>query len=267
MGTISLAPRTLAIAGVGLIGGSVALAARRRWPAIQIRTIDNGDPLEGVRGADLVVLAAPVDVIVAILPRLPALLDAHALVTDTGSVKRVVLRAAGEAGLSQFVGGHPLAGGTTAGSGAARVDLFDGRAWFLMTNSPAPTVLDRASAVVEALGARAVRFEDEGQEHDRLMAALSHLPQLVASALMTVAGETAGRDALQWAGTGLRDTTRLAASPPGIWEGVVESNQDEIRPLLKALATHLETLSDRLGDRAFIRDFFETASRLKASCL
>ena len=259
--------QTLAVVGVGLIGGSVALAARRQWPGLEVRGIDRADPLEGVRGADVVILATPVDPIVAIVSRLPALVGPETLVMDTGSVKRVVLKAAADAGLRHFVGGHPLAGSTTTGVAGARSDLFDDRPWFLMANPSSRQDLDRAAALVEGLGARPVRFDDEGQQHDHLMAALSHLPQLTATTLMTVAGDATGPDGLQWAGAGLRDTTRLAASTAGMWESVISSNRDELRPLLKDLAARLDALADRLDDGPFVRDVFERAARLKASCL
>src|SRR5688572_18405100 len=109
-------PRGLAIVGPGLIGTSVSLAARRRWPALQIRTIDAGEPLTNIGEALVVVLAAPVDAILKLLPQLPAAIDAGALVIDTGSTKRAIMIAAAMAGLRQFVGGHPMAGGT-AGAG------------------------------------------------------------------------------------------------------------------------------------------------------
>lgn len=259
--------RTLAVVGVGLVGGSVVLAARRRWPDVEVRAIDRADPLDAVRDADVVVLAAPVDRIVSILPRLPSLVAPGALVMDTGSVKRPILRAARLARLPHFVGGHPLAGGTATGADAARADLFDGRPWFLMAHGASRADLERASALVDALGARAVWFDDAGEQHDRLMAALSHLPQLVASTLMTAVGQAVGVESLEWAGAGLRDTTRLAGSPAGIWESVLAANQDELRPLLKTLAAKLDALADRLDDPAAIRDLFDRAVRLKASCL
>ena len=168
--------RGLAIVGPGLIGTSISLAAQRRWPTLQIRTIDVGEPLTKVGDALVVVLAAPVDAILKILPQLPAAIDAEALVIDTGSTKRAIMIAAAMAGLRQFVGGHPMAGGT-AGAGGARADLFDGRPWFL-TNPDAPDAVRRAVKFVEALGAKPVVLNDHGEEHDRLMAAISHLPQV-----------------------------------------------------------------------------------------
>ena len=256
----------LAVVGPGLIGTSVALAAARRWPGLEVRTVDQGDPLEAISDSLVVVLAMPVDVIIQTLPRLGAIMHPQALVIDTGSTKRAVMSAAAAAHLSQFVGGHPMAGGTSTGPADARADLFDGRAWFL-TNPDAPDAVRRAVKFVEALGARAVVLNDRGEEHDRLMAAVSHLPQLVASALMVTAARAVGDDNLKWAGRGLRDTTRLAGSPASVWQSVLTTNSAEIKPLLRAMAAELVNLSDRLDDHEAIRKFFDEAARAKSSCL
>ena len=256
----------LAVVGPGLIGTSVALAAARRWPGLEVRTVDQGEPLEAIRDSLVVVLAMPVDVIIDTLPRLGAIMHRQALVLDTGSTKRAVMAAAAAAQLTQFVGGHPLAGGATSGPSDARADLFDGRAWFL-TNPDAPDAVRRAVKFVEALGARPVVLTDHGEEHDRLMAAVSHLPQVVASALMVTVARAVGIDNLQWAGKGLRDTTRLASSQASVWESVLATNGLEIKPLLRALAAELVTLSDQLDDRDAVRKFFDEASRAKSSCL
>ncbi len=256
----------LAIVGPGLIGTSVALAAARRWPGLEVRTVDRDEPLESIRESLVVVLAMPVEVIIQALPRLGALLHPQALVIDTGSTKRAIMAAAAAARLSQFVGGHPMAGGTGTGPSQARADLFDGQAWFL-ANPDAPEAVQRAVQFVEALGARPVVLADRGEEHDRLMAAVSHLPQLVASALMVTAARAVGDDHLKWAGKGLRDTTRLAGSQASVWHGVLASNSAEIKPLLRAMAAELMTLSDHLEDHDAIRKLFDEAARAKSSCL
>ncbi len=140
----------IGIAGVGLIGGSIAAAARRRWPGLPILAADRASALSGRPGdrgliddavsavadlgaCDLVVLAAPIDDIIALLEK-PAARPA-ALVTDVGSTKRRIAASAGEAGVARFVGGHPIAGAAQRGSGQARADLFDGRPWPLVRGS------------------------------------------------------------------------------------------------------------------------------------
>ena len=258
-------PRGLAIVGPGLIGTSIALAAMRRWPRLDVRTIDEGESLSKIGDALVIVLAAPVDAILKILPQLPGAVDPKALILDTGSTKRAVMIAARMAGLRQFVGGHPMAGGTAPGSAGARAELFDNAPWFL-TNPDAPDSVQRAVKFVEALGAQPVVLADYGEEHDRLMAAVSHLPQLTASTLMTVVARVVGDDNLKWAGKGLRDTTRLAASRPEMWASILATNSAELKPLLKYLASELSALADRLEDPEAIKRLFDEASRAKASC-
>jgi len=254
----------LAIVGPGLIGRSIELAARRHWPNLQVRLIDKGDALSEIGKALVVVLAAPVDAILEVIPLLPLVIQPNALVLDTGSTKRAIMTAAAAAPLPQFVGGHPIAGGTTLAD--ARADLFDGHTWFL-TNPDAPDAVRRAAQFVEILGANPVILDDYGEGHDKLMAALSHLPQVTASALMAIVARAVGPDQLHWAGKGLRDTTRLAASPPAIWEGVLASNSDQLKPLLKELAAELDAIADRLEDREAVRKLFDEAVRAKSSCL
>jgi len=252
----------IAIVGPGLIGTSVALAARRRWPDAVIKTVDRGESLSGIGHAMVVVLSAPVDVILDTIPALPRVIQSEALVIDTGSTKRAIMAAAANAGLRQFVGGHPMAGGT--GVSEARADLFDGRPWFL-TSPDAPDALRRASQLVDALGARPVVLSDRGEEHDRLMAAISHLPQVTATMLMTVVARTVGTEHLQWAGSGLRDTTRLATSSAAVWQSILSSNKDELRPLLKSLASELATFADRLDDHESVQQVFDEANRAKTA--
>lgn len=253
----------LAIVGPGLIGTSIALAAKRRWPDLQVRTVDRDDSLSAIGNSLVVVLSAPVHAILEAIPRLPTVIQPHALVIDTGSTKREIMAAAAAAKIQHFVGGHPMAGGTSAAD--ARADLFDGRAWFL-TNPDSPDAVRRASRFVEALGATVVVLKDRGEEHDRLMAAVSHLPQVTATMLMAIVARAVGADNLHWAGSGLRDTTRLAGSQAGVWQSVLASNRHELRPLLKYLASELATFADHLDDPDAVRKLFDEGNRAKESC-
>lgn len=255
--------QSLAIVGPGLIGRSVALAAKRRWPDLVIRTIDKGQPLSAIGNATVVVLAAPVDVILETIPRLPPIVHPDALVMDTGSTKQLIMLTAAKAQLAQFVGGHPMAGGTSASD--ARVDLFDGQPWFL-SNPDSPELLTRASKFVEALGGVPIPLADRGEEHDKLMAAISHLPQVTASVLMNVVARAVGEENLPWSGQGLRDTTRLAASPAAVWESILASNSHELKPLLKFLARELDSIADFLDDPEAVRKLFNNANRARAAC-
>jgi prephenate dehydrogenase len=258
--------RGLAIVGPGLIGTSVALAAQRRWPSLQITTIDQGEPLSKIGDALVVILATPVDAILQLLPNLAETVDPKALVIDTGSTKRAVMIAAAMAGLRQFVGGHPMAGGTAPGSTGARAELFDDAPWFL-TNPDAPDAVQRAVKFVEALGARPIVLADHGEEHDRLMAAVSHLPQVAASTLMAVVTRVVGEQNLQWAGKGLRDTTRLAASRPEMWQSILATNSSELKPLLKYYAAELIAFADKLEDPEAVKQLFDEAANAKRACL
>lgn len=250
---------TLAVVGVGLIGRSVSLAARRRWPDASIIEVDRTDRLESIAGAEMAVLAAPVDAIIDLVPRVGQLVPG-AVVLDTGSTKRQIIAAARRAGVTRFVGGHPMAGAATTGPAQARADLFDGKPWFLVPAGCASTDREAASAFVAALGARPVVLDDDGAEHDRIMAAVSHLPQIVAAALMTTVGDAVGPSGLAWGGAGLADTTRLAQSSAKVWESILATNADQIRPLLRAISDHLGSLADHLDDAAVVRDLFERAN-------
>lgn len=234
----------ITIIGPGLIGRSISLAARRADPAARITEIDRGESLAAARDADLIVLATPVDVILDLIRRQPDVLR-RAVVIDTGSTKRAIVTAARDAGLTAFVGGHPMAGGTSSGPDDASATLFDGCSWFLVPHGAPENVVAIAEQFVGSLGAIPIRMTDDGTEHDRVMGAVSHLPQLVASTLMVVVAEAAG-DRVQWAGTGLRDTTRLALSSAEVWRGILATNAAQVAPLVRVLARHLDAIADQL---------------------
>ncbi|MGQ0732649.1 MAG: prephenate dehydrogenase [Acidobacteriota bacterium] len=252
----------VAIVGLGLIGTSIKLAVRRAWPDCAILEIDRGESIVTAGEADLVVLAVPVDVIVDML-RLHAALFKRTFVLDTGSTKRAIVRAADEAGLPTFVGGHPMGGGTATGPATARADLFAGRPWFLVPHRARPQATMLAHAFVERLGARPIVLHDDGSEHDRVMAAVSHLPQVVASVLMKVVSTAVGPERLGWSGAGLRDTTRLAEADAVVWKSILASNRDELAPLMHELARTLSTVAGQLADATAIEELFDTAARAR----
>ena len=269
----------IALVGLGLIGGSIALAAREIWPAGLVIAVDGKDVLEQamvrhaidvaadepyvISEADLVILAAPVRQNMDLLAQLPEHIDKAAVVTDVGSTKRAIVEAARALPPRlTFVGGHPMGGAARGGFQAARPDLFKGRPWiFTPEGDAAGAAIDRLSAFATALGAQPRIMA--AAEHDALLAFLSHLPQLTASALMAVVGSGAG-DALSLAGRGLVDTTRLAASPPGIWQDIAATNAPEIRRALDALIERLAELRDDLEDGTALQRIFEEAERWRA---
>lgn len=222
----------------------------------------SADDLGMIAGADLVILAAPVRQNIAALGELAEHLAGGTIVTDAGSTKADVLRAAGALPPGAiFIGGHPLAGAAAGGIAAARPDLFDDHPWLLTTPAPEPA-LARLEALVEGLGAAPVRID--AADHDRLLASISHLPQLAVSALMHVVGERAGAEGLALAGRGLRDTTRLASSPPEIWRDIAATNAPRIREALDALIEALQALRADLDDGDALQRVFESAAAWKA---
>ena len=266
----------VAVVGLGLVGGSIALAARAAWPQALVIGVDRNAVLEQamvrhaidvasddlmiISEADLVLLATPVSEIVRLLPRLAACVGTNAVVTDVGSTKRAVMDAARALPARlPFVGGHPLAGAARGGFEAARPDLCAGRPWLLVPGvGGSADALGKLTPFIEGLGARPVVVAS-AVEHDRMLALLSHLPQLTASALMTVVGEGVGAEGLTLAGRGLVDTTRLASSPPDIWRDVCATNADEIGPALDQLIATLQRLRDRLTTGEEIDRLFESA--------
>ena len=268
------------IVGVGVIGGSLGLAIKRRWPSVRIVAIDKGDvvrtavelgaadeggeSLSAAAGASLVVLAAPVRANIEILNRLPAAVPAPVVVTDVGSSKIATLAAA--AALPdgfQFIGGHPLAGAAVGGTREARADLFDERPWLLTPDGSAtPDAVRSLRRFVQGVGANPI--EIPAPEHDRLVAYLSHLPQLTVTALMHVVGESVKERGLQLAGLGLRDTTRLASSPAVIWRDIVATNTTEVSRAIDELIevlTRLKHEAAHPGTR--FDDIFSSAARWK----
>ena len=253
---------TLAIVGAGLIGTSVALAARRADVDARIDTFDRGDSLDAAGGADLIVLAAPVDVIIDLL-RQHAALFRTTVVTDVGSTKRLVLDAATNAGLTHFVGGHPMAGAASSGPAAARADLFDQKPWFLVPHRAPREAVDRVQRFIARLGAAPIMFDDDGSEHDRVMAAVSHLPQVAAAALMKIVGEAVGEEGLQWAGAGCGDTTRLAGSAATVWHSILATNAEALRPLILQLADELRAIGTALETPAATHRLFDAANEYR----
>jgi prephenate dehydrogenase len=265
----------IGIVGLGLIGGSVALAARQLWPASLVIAVDNKDVLETamrlhaidvaaddpvvLAEVDIVILAAPIRQNIELLGELDQHVRQPAVVTDTGSTKRAIVAAARRLPPKfTFIGGHPLGGSAKGGLENARPDLFKGRPWLLTPTGDNGEAFEKLTAFVKALGA--VPRSIDAAAHDRVLAFLSHLPQLTASALMQVVGDAVGQDGLALAGRGLADTTRLASSPSEIWRDIAATNADEIGPALDELIAVLQDLRRDLpaGDR--LADVFDGAA-------
>jgi prephenate dehydrogenase len=244
-------PTRVAIAGLGLVGGSLAraltaaghhvigvdtLAVRRRALRQRAVAATAATVVAAARDADVVVLAAPPRANLVLLRALDAA-AVTALVTDVGSVKRPICAAAARTGL-RFVGGHPMAGAETSGFGASRADLFAGQPWILTPEDATPGDLRRLRQVLRATGARFTAMS--AAHHDRTVAFLSHVPQLVAWAMAAAAGgDPVAREHLAVAGPGFRGMTRLAASPRRLWREILAQNEDEVRRALRAFVASL----------------------------
>ena len=252
--------RQLAIVGVGLLGGSVAKAARagglarrivgvgrdpeRLRPAVDDGTLDTAvtDLDAGVREADVILLAAPVLAIEGLLERVWGAAANGAVITDVGSTKRNIVRAAERLAVTRplgFVGSHPLAGSEQAGYRVARADLFRGATVVVTpTEKTELAALKTTTELWEALGARVTSLDPE--THDRTVAAISHLPHLIACALVDGAGRVEP-GALELAARGFRDTTRIAGGDPDMWTEIFLANRD-------ALTAGIEAFRQALGD-------------------
>lgn len=254
----------IAVVGVGLIGGSIGLAARRRAGAevcgydpdedvleraLQLGAIDAraSTVAEAVADADVVFVAAPVGVLAATVAQALRSAAPGCVVTDVGSTKRELVKACG--GDERFIGGHPLAGAETAGVENAREDLFEGARWYLTpTDRSSGLLYDRLQRLLSELGARPQAID--AASHDRLMATVSHMPHVVANALAAEAAQalTDGTERLPEVGPSFRDATRVAGSNPSIWADIFATNRD-------AVAGSVESVARRLGEAAeLIRD-------------
>lgn len=236
----------IGIAGLGLIGGSLALALRDRHDVIAFDPAGTGDlaaatSLAGLLPADLVVVATPLDIVVPTLAAL-APIAGDAVLLDVGSVKRDVVRyAAMAAGGARIVGGHPMAGSTGSGLTAARADLFRDRPFLIVPTARSDdAAMALAGDLARAVGA--IPTVVSAEVHDRAVAMLSGLPLLIARALAA-----AGVDVADLAGPGFRDMTRLAATPKPLADAMLAGNADEIRVALHTFRTALDAAERELG--------------------
>lgn len=290
----------IGIVGLGLIGGSVALAARRAWPSVTISALDPApitheavsqgaitavvENVHQLALCDIIVVATPVLLVPSLLGDIGRT-GTKALVTDTSSTKRVVMDAAKHTPLS-FAGGHPVAGSEQSGLAAARADLFDDKPWLLvsMRDSGGVGGVDevrrssagaKADGVIDELEAREAMLTTftlglgakpswtDAVTHDRVMAHVSHAPQVVSTALMAASGEAVGAEGVEWSGRGFADMTRLASSSSDVWQGILETNADFIADALAGIAAKLPTSSQALMDAPTVRALFDRARALK----
>ena len=247
----------VAVLGVGLIGGSIGLAARRegikvagfgRSPgrlalAAELEAIDTPAATleEALDGADACFCCAPVGTLPGQIEAALQAAGPECVVTDVGSVKRSLVEAIGD---ERFVGGHPIAGAETAGVEHARADLFQGAVWYLAPGERSSGLLyERLHRLVKSLGARPVTVD--AAAHDRLLAAVSHLPHVLANVL--VAG-TAGRDDAPRMGPSFRDATRVAGANSEIWTDIYMANREAIAEEIDATVERLRAAAQMLRE-------------------
>ncbi|MGI9102052.1 MAG: prephenate dehydrogenase [Terriglobales bacterium] len=280
--------RQLTILGTGLIGGSLALALKKcgfrgsivgcdrkeildRAQAAGIVELGIADPIQACQGSDVVVLATPVGAIIDLIERLGPVLPPGTLLTDVGSTKaEIVARARavfGELAGERFLPGHPMAGKEFSGVEHADADLFRGAVWLVTPIVPAARELPAAARDflqwIERIGARVIEIDAE--RHDRLCAWISHLPQMLSTALASTLQDELGEDANVDAigGRALREMTRLAQSPYSMWRDIALTNTANLRDALLALEQRLAHLRENLRTREMEAEF-ERARQFRA---
>lgn len=228
------------------------------------------DPITACEGSDLVVLATPVGGIIELIEKLAPALPAKTLLTDVGSTKSEIVRVAqrtfGADAANRFLGGHPMAGKENSGIEFADADLFRGAVWFFTPAGEAAKNggITAYSSLVKKMGAKIIALDPV--EHDRLCAWISHVPQMVSTALAAALVEEYSPKAplLEAGGRALREMTRIAASPYSMWRDIALTNKKQIADALLKLEQELAHIRENLGTRELEREF-ERAHRLKTS--
>jgi prephenate dehydrogenase len=260
-------PGPIAIVGIGLMGGSLGLALRGAGAeqivgydiaadtlaqalALGAITRSASSVAEAVAGAACVFVAAPVGLAAAIAHQVLAVAPPDCVVSDLGSAKGVVIDALSADERARFIGGHPVCGGERSGVAAARGDLYRGATWFLTPTAEArPELYERVYAVISATGARPAAIDAE--VHDRLMALVSHVPHVLAAALIHQAAATApsGREALRSAGPSFDDLTRVAGANPPLWADILIANRGAVVEALREYRGRLAEVEQQIVNR------------------
>lgn len=279
---LSLPFHHIAVVGLGLIGGSLVKSFRRTTPACQLIGVDYHEALiqardhldeaflpqdlaRALRRVDLVFLAAPISSILRLLPEVAKAVPSGAVVTDVGSAKSHIIEAARRhfIGERYFIGGHPMAGREKGGWENADPFLFENTAYALTPSLDfPPDLLEALKNLLHTFGARVILLDP--QEHDRIVADISHLPQLLSIALINFIARKGApvEPRLQLAAGGFRDMTRIAASPFEIWQDILDYNRDNIRSSLQEFINSLQDLL-RDVDNETMAERFQNANQLR----
>lgn len=270
--------KTVAIVGVGLIGGSFGLALRKAGFAGEILGVSSPSALEaGMRtgaisrgatldeaaaNADLIYLAQTVDRILTTLELLGPIAYSECLITDAGSTKAAIVRKATECVRSAFLGGHPIAGKEQRGVEAADANLFFGRPYVLTPTVRGTRASEAFRGWLSRIGAKVIEMSP--QEHDTVLALTSHLPQLVSVALARTLGQESDERLKEVVGPGLLSMTRVALSSPAIWESIIVTNKKEI---VRALDMFVSSVTDLKAavERGSSSEAFRSAAAFAAS--
>lgn len=276
----------LCIFGVGLIGGSLARALKEKHAveqvvgcsrrtehlqsALELGVVDHytTDPIEAVKGADVVVLAVPMDSMVAVLEKLKPGLSPNTILTDVGSAKRGVVEAVqqvfGELP-PNFIPGHPIAGNEKSGVEASFSHLFNNRKIILTpTEKTRPQAVEKVREMWLSTGAQVIEMEVD--HHDEVLAATSHLPHVLAYSLVDTLNRMSDRrEIFQYAAGGFRDFTRIASSDPTMWRDICLHNKDAILQVLDRFTNDLQTVRTLIenSDRQGLFDVFEEAKDVR----
>ncbi len=278
----------LAVIGVGMMGGSLALAAQRYAQVDEIVGFDN-DPgvleialqqgiiseaattaAEAAAYADLAVVSTPVRSIPALVEECAAAEPRPRLITDMGSTKSAIMQSLSPVARSIFVGGHPMCGAADSGVRYARAELFQKATYFLCTTGAAfPRLYAMLQQFVLDLGARPTLID--ARAHDQIMAVVSHLPHVLANALMKQTGScvAGGKPALQMVGPSFTDLTRVAGANPSMWRDIFFENREALGDSVKAMMAELQAFAEDLarGDEPAIAGSIETAAGYREQML
>jgi len=278
--------RNITVIGVGLIGGSLGLAFKRKIPGIAVTGVDaprvldealeagvidhaipSSDCASAVQASDLVFLCTPIGEIIRLLPEVAAHVKSGTLVTDVGSTKRLIVETADRLFERNryFIGGHPMAGGEGRGVRWADPFLFENAVYVFTPSRPLPSeVMKELGNTIENIGAKILFLSPS--MHDQVAAAVSHLPQLLAITLMNLVADHQ-KDSphfLRLAAGGFRDMTRIASSPYETWESVIETNRSEILAFMDEFIQHLERMKRHVTD-GDLKEQFQNSARHRLS--
>lgn len=280
--------KKITIIGVGLIGGSLGLALKKKNPKFKITGIDKLEIIEkaiargaidegtinlenGIKEADIIIIATPVKTIVDLLPRINPFIKKGCIVTDTGSTKGQIVETADKI-LSKdvyFIGGHPIAGSEKYGIDSADPHLFQDKTYILTpTKDTNLLALKKIFLLIKIINAK--RLILDPLEHDRIVGAVSHLPQIMAVSLTNMIGELGQQENndnyFKAIGEGFKDMTRIASSPYKMWEDICETNQENILEMIQEFRNYLRIIEDKLKNNpGNLKEEFQKAQILRKS--